>query len=30
MRSDETRVGFERTPHRALMKSTGVPQSQMD
>ncbi len=30
MRSDETRIGLERTPHRALMKASGVTQSQMD
>ena len=30
MRSDTIKVGLERTPHRALLKGTGVPQSQMD
>ncbi len=30
MRSDVIKVGLERTPHRALLKGTGVPQSQMD
>ncbi len=30
MRSDLIKKGFERTPHRALMKATGLPQSQMD
>jgi len=30
MRSDETKNGLERTPHRALMKASGVTQSQMD
>ena len=30
MRSDTIKIGLERTPHRALLKGTGVPQSQMD
>lgn len=30
MRSDTITKGLERTPHRALLKGTGVPQSQMD
>ncbi|HIJ95235.1 MAG TPA: dihydroxy-acid dehydratase [Desulfuromonadales bacterium] len=30
MRSDMIKEGLERTPHRALLKGTGVPQSQMD
>ena len=30
MRSDTITKGFERTPHRALLKGTGVPQNQMD
>jgi len=30
MRSDMIKKGIERTPHRALLKATGVPQSQMD
>ena len=30
MRSDMIKQGLERTPHRALLKGTGVPQSQMD
>lgn len=30
MRSDMIKKGFERTPHRALLKATGVPQSQME
>ncbi|HEY3306906.1 MAG TPA: dihydroxy-acid dehydratase [Desulfuromonadaceae bacterium] len=30
MRSDTLKKGLERTPHRALLKGTGVPQSQMD
>ncbi len=29
-RSDAITKGFERTPHRALLKGTGVPQQQMD
>jgi len=29
-RSDAITQGFERTPHRALLKSTGVPEEQMD
>jgi len=29
-RSDAITKGFERTPHRALLKSTGVPGEQMD
>jgi len=29
-RSDAITRGFERTPHRALLKSTGVPEQQMD
>jgi dihydroxy-acid dehydratase len=30
MRSDMIKKGLERTPHRALLKGTGVPQSAMD
>ena len=30
MRSDMIKKGLERTPHRALLKGTGVPHSQMD
>ena len=30
MRSDTIKIGLERTPHRALLKGTGVPQNQMD
>jgi dihydroxy-acid dehydratase len=30
MRSDTIKKGLERTPHRALLKGTGVPQNQMD
>jgi dihydroxy-acid dehydratase len=30
MRSDLIKKGLERTPHRALLKGTGVPQGQMD
>lgn len=30
MRSDLITKGLERTPHRALLKGAGVPQSQMD
>ncbi len=30
LRSDAITKGFERTPHRALLKSTGVPNEQMD
>ncbi|BCS54495.1 dihydroxy-acid dehydratase [Geobacter sp. SVR] len=30
MRSDTIKKGLERTPHRALLKGTGVPQTQMD
>ncbi|MDU0459830.1 MAG: dihydroxy-acid dehydratase [Geobacteraceae bacterium] len=30
MRSDTIKKGLERTPHRALLKGTGVPHSQMD
>ncbi|HOP39674.1 MAG TPA: dihydroxy-acid dehydratase [Geobacteraceae bacterium] len=30
MRSDMITQGLERTPHRALMKGAGVPQSEMD
>jgi dihydroxy-acid dehydratase len=30
MRSDMIKKGIERTPHRALLKATGVPQSQME
>lgn len=30
MRSDAITKGFERTPHRALLKSTGVPDEQME
>ncbi|MBT1075558.1 dihydroxy-acid dehydratase [Geobacter grbiciae] len=29
MRSDTIKQGIERTPHRALIKGTGVPQSEM-
>jgi len=29
-RSDAITKGFERTPHRALLKATGVPQREMD
>jgi len=29
-RSDVITQGFERTPHRALLKGTGVPQEEMD
>ncbi|MDH3997599.1 MAG: dihydroxy-acid dehydratase [Desulfuromonadales bacterium] len=29
-RSDAITKGFERTPHRALLKGTGIPQEQMD
>jgi len=29
MRSDAIKVGLERTPHRALIKGTGVPESEM-
>ncbi|PNU19788.1 dihydroxy-acid dehydratase [Geothermobacter hydrogeniphilus] len=29
-RSDAITRGFERTPHRALLKSTGVPEGQME
>ena len=29
-RSNAITQGFERTPHRALLKGTGVPQNQMD
>ncbi len=29
-RSDVITKGFERTPHRALLKATGVPQQEMD
>ena len=29
-RSDAITKGFERTPHRALLKGTGVPQQEMD
>ena len=29
MRSDAIKKGLERTPHRALLKGTGVPESQM-
>ena len=29
-RSDLITQGFERTPHRALLKGTGVPGEQMD
>ncbi|TLM68998.1 MAG: dihydroxy-acid dehydratase [Deltaproteobacteria bacterium] len=29
-RSDAITKGFERTPHRALLKGTGVPQKEMD
>jgi dihydroxy-acid dehydratase len=30
LRSDAITKGFERTPHRALLKSTGVPNEQME
>lgn len=30
MRSDMIKKGLERTPHRALLKATGVPQNQME
>ena len=30
MRSDMRKKGLERTPHRALLKGTGVPHNQMD
>ncbi|MDD2732524.1 MAG: dihydroxy-acid dehydratase [Desulfuromonadaceae bacterium] len=30
MRSDMIKKGLERTPHRALLKGTGVPQNQMN
>ena len=30
MRSDTIKQGVERTPHRALLKATGIPQSQME
>ncbi|NJD39708.1 MAG: dihydroxy-acid dehydratase [Geobacter sp.] len=30
MRSDMIKKGIERTPHRALLKATGIPQSQME
>ncbi|SNB46387.1 dihydroxy-acid dehydratase [Geobacter sp. DSM 9736] len=30
MRSDMIKKGLERTPHRALIKGTGVPESEMD
>ncbi len=30
MRSDAIKKGLERTPHRALIKGTGVPESAMD
>ncbi len=30
MRSDMIKKGLERTPHRALLKGTGVPHNQMD
>jgi len=30
MRSDMIKKGLERTPHRALIKGTGVPQSEME
>ena len=30
MRSDMIKKGLERTPHRALIKGTGVPENQMD
>ncbi len=30
MRSDMIKKGLERTPHRALLKGTGVPQNQME
>jgi dihydroxyacid dehydratase/phosphogluconate dehydratase len=29
MRSDLIKKGLERTPHRALIKSTGVPDSEL-
>ena len=30
MRSDMIKKGLERTPHRALLKATGIPQSEME
>jgi len=30
MRSDMIKKGLERTPHRALIKGTGVPESEME
>ena len=30
LRSDTIKKGLERTPHRALIKGTGVPESEMD
>ena len=30
MRSDLIKKGLERTPHRALLKGTGIPQSEME
>ncbi|MEI6213286.1 MAG: dihydroxy-acid dehydratase [Desulfuromonadales bacterium] len=30
MRSDMIKKGLERTPHRALLKGTGIPHNQMD
>ncbi len=30
MRSDAIKKGLERTPHRALIKGTGVPESEME
>jgi len=30
MRSDTIKKGLERTPHRALLKGTGMPDSAMD
>ncbi|KAF0215683.1 MAG: dihydroxy-acid [Geobacteraceae bacterium] len=30
MRSDTIKKGFERTPHRALLKGTGVPESELE
>ena len=30
MRSDMIKKGLERTPHRALLKGTGIPQSEME
>ena len=30
MRSDMIKKGLERTPHRALLKATGIPDSQME